>query len=641
MNQEDFRRLVATRSSGDSTASGDGQYGGSRKLSAQDLESIRKLSAKKTKKKDRSREHKSSLNREKLETATSGGASQSQYRDRAAERRQGIQISEDIDDLKKLTRDSEKERAAVVKGLDFALLAQLKREKERLEKATAAAKAKTQPDPLGDDDSLREPTFKTRLGRLVFYHALQTREEQATKSELFLPGRMTYTFDVTSSSYESIPTTVQRSKEDCPEPEDMLCGQVDELLISRVASALDAKRQQKSIRRKTSRHQDQESASGKNDSNTEALTGNHGPTAIGDKAVQDSVDDDDIFPDAGEYVPAYMREEERAVESKAAASRGSYFSDLSASLSAAEAAERRKEKEAQEAWKATLKKAVIAQTEAEREKERKARAAKLAAQEDTYSECFPEYQGAAADDSDDEEAASKKKRKGAGESETAVDEEELSRRKRQKHQNKLENDLHKINKLLETKSNVDPTVHHSIEWCVPGLLADSCFSTEEKMADEIALARERLAAKFGDVRTGGKGTVRRKRKAAHKATAADDKKLSATLKKLGVTNIPGVEEVNLFKADGQVIHFAAPKVQASIASNTYAVSGHCATKSLQELLPGIINQLGPDNLANLKQIAESYTAAQKAAKAAAPADDEDDDDVPDLVDNFEDVSQQD
>lgn len=160
------------------------------------------------------------------------------------------------------------------------------------------------------------------------------------------------------------------------------------------------------------------------------------------------------------------------------------------------------------------------------------------------------------------------------------------------------------------------------------------------MADEIALARERLRAKFGDVRTGGKGTVRRKYKAPHKVTAADDKKLDAVLKKLGTTPIPAVEEVNLFKADGQVIHFVAPKVQAAISANTFAVTGHSSTKSLQELLPGIINQLGPDNLANLKQIAESYTAAQKAARAAA-GDDEDDDDVPDLVDNFEDVSQQD
>ena len=31
---------------------------------------------------------------------------------------------------------------------------------------------------------------------------------------------------------------------------------------------------------------------------------------------------------------------------------------------------------------------------------------------------------------------------------------------------------------------------------------------------------------------------------------------------------------------------------------------------LQELLPGIINQLGPDNLANLKKIAESYQVSK-------------------------------
>ena len=40
-------------------------------------------------------------------------------------------------------------------------------------------------------------------------------------------------------------------------------------------------------------------------------------------------------------------------------------------------------------------------------------------------------------------------------------------------------------------------------------------------------------------------------------------------------------------------------------SSTYVVSGHAETKKLQDLLPGIINQLGPDNLANLKKIAES------------------------------------
>merc|ERR1712146_429940 len=113
----------------------------------------------------------------------------------------------------------------------------------------------------------------------------------------------------------------------------------------------------------------------------------------------------------------------------------------------------------------------------------------------------------------------------------------------------------------------------------------------------------------------------------------DDKRLQNTLKRLGVNNIPAIEEVNLFKDNGTVIHFSNPKVQASIAANTYVVSGHAETKKLQDLLPGIINQLGPDNLANLKKIAESYQPGGPPPPNAA--DEDDDEDVPDLVDNFE------
>jgi len=39
----------------------------------------------------------------------------------------------------------------------------------------------------------------------------------------------------------------------------------------------------------------------------------------------------------------------------------------------------------------------------------------------------------------------------------------------------------------------------------------------------------------------------------------DDKKLQATLKKMNVQPIQGIEEVNMFKSDGNVIHFSAPK----------------------------------------------------------------------------------
>jgi len=97
------------------------------------------------------------------------------------------------------------------------------------------------------------------------------------------------------------------------------------------------------------------------------------------------------------------------------------------------------------------------------------------------------------------------------------------------------------------------------------------------LAMDVSSAREKMIARrFGGThqyRTGGKGTVRRKKKTLHKTATSDDKKLGSTLKKLGVTNIPAIEEVNLFTNDGKVIHFMNPKVQASIAANTYVISG--------------------------------------------------------------------
>ena len=48
-------------------------------------------------------------------------------------------------------------------------------------------------------------------------------------------------------------------------------------------------------------------------------------------------------------------------------------------------------------------------------------------------------------------------------------------------------------------------------------------------------------------------------KKVHKSSGTDDKKLQTSLKKLNVQPIQAIEEVNMFKEDGNVIHFAAPK----------------------------------------------------------------------------------
>ncbi|EON68779.1 nascent polypeptide-associated complex subunit beta [Coniosporium apollinis CBS 100218] len=128
----------------------------------------------------------------------------------------------------------------------------------------------------------------------------------------------------------------------------------------------------------------------------------------------------------------------------------------------------------------------------------------------------------------------------------------------------------------------------------------------------------------------GKGTPRRKVKKVHKSAGTDDKKLQTALKKLNVQPIQAIEEVNMFKADGNVIHFSAPKVHAAVPANTFAIYGNGEDKELTELVPGILNQLGPDSLASLRKLAESYQSMQKD-KGEGESKDDDDDDIPDLV----------
>lgn len=78
----------------------------------------------------------------------------------------------------------------------------------------------------------------------------------------------------------------------------------------------------------------------------------------------------------------------------------------------------------------------------------------------------------------------------------------------------------------------------------------------------------------------------------------------------------------------------AVQVHASVPANTFAVYGRGEDKELTELVPGILNQLGPDSLASLRKLAEQYQQMQGQAQAGAESK-EDDDDIPDLVEKFD------
>ncbi|XP_030371142.1 transcription factor BTF3 homolog 4 [Scaptodrosophila lebanonensis] len=150
---------------------------------------------------------------------------------------------------------------------------------------------------------------------------------------------------------------------------------------------------------------------------------------------------------------------------------------------------------------------------------------------------------------------------------------------------------------------------------------------------------EKLKKLQAQVRIGGKGTPRRKKKIVHSTPATDDKKLQSSLKKLSVNTIPGIEEVNIIKNDGTVIHFNNPKAQASLPTNTFAITGHGENRTISEMLPGILTQLGPQDINQLKKIASEIANKSAAAGGVAGAGlDAGDDDVPDLVENFEEVA---
>ncbi|XP_075889385.1 transcription factor BTF3 homolog 4-like isoform X2 [Nelusetta ayraudi] len=186
-----------------------------------------------------------------------------------------------------------------------------------------------------------------------------------------------------------------------------------------------------------------------------------------------------------------------------------------------------------------------------------------------------------------------------------------------------------------------PTGYRSSHPAIPPFLrasidCEDLVFTHSQMKESI-MNQEKLAKLQAQVRIGGKGSARRKKKVVHRTATADDKKLQFSLKKLGVNNISGIEEVNMFTNQGTVIHFNNPKVQASLAANTFTITGHAENKQLTEMLPGILNQLGADSLTSLRRLAETLPKPGDSKTPLVTAEEEDDE-VPDLVENFDEAS---
>jgi len=79
-----------------------------------------------------------------------------------------------------------------------------------------------------------------------------------------------------------------------------------------------------------------------------------------------------------------------------------------------------------------------------------------------------------------------------------------------------------------------------------------------------------------------------------------------------------------------------------IGGSVPLIIGFLVWTGLQDLLPTIINQLGPDNLDNLRRLAEQFQKQVPGAETGAGAAAQDDDDVPELVpgETFEEAAEE-
>ncbi|KAJ2763899.1 Nascent polypeptide-associated complex subunit beta [Coemansia nantahalensis] len=137
---------------------------------------------------------------------------------------------------------------------------------------------------------------------------------------------------------------------------------------------------------------------------------------------------------------------------------------------------------------------------------------------------------------------------------------------------------------------------------------------------------EKLAKLQSQVRTGGKGTPRRKVKKAVKVVAKEDPKIASTLKQLGVQPIPDIDTVNMFMESGKVMAFNAPRLSANIQANTFVVAGRPEEKTPEQALTEMISRMGSFGPESLSQLAK-MTAGLQASTDAGDVDD----DIPDLV----------
>ncbi|KAK6147555.1 hypothetical protein DH2020_018467 [Rehmannia glutinosa] len=179
------------------------------------------------------------------------------YRDRAKERREDQNPDYEINELTSfhavappgnvdlLSADAHKlsiekskylggdvEHTHLVKGLDYALLHKVRSEIDKKpdhgEENDGKSKGPKDDQPV---------VFRTASAKSVYQWIVKPQTVIKT-NEMFLPGRMAFIYNMENGFSHDIPTTVHRSKADCPVPEEMVTVSVDGSVLDRIAKIM-------------------------------------------------------------------------------------------------------------------------------------------------------------------------------------------------------------------------------------------------------------------------------------------------------------------------------------------------------------------------------------------------------------------
>ncbi|NP_001086873.1 IK cytokine L homeolog [Xenopus laevis] len=209
------------------------------KLRQQEIEREKELAEKY---RDRARERRDGVNKDYEETeliSTTAnyravGPTAEADKSAAEKRRQLIQESKFL--------GGDMEHTHLVKGLDFALLQKVRAEISNKEKEEEDIMEKPQKETKKDEDPENKIEFKTRLGRNVYRMLFKPKAYE--RNELFLPGRMAYIVDLDDEYADTdIPTTLIRSKADCPTMEAQTTLTTNDIVISKLTQILSYLRQ--------------------------------------------------------------------------------------------------------------------------------------------------------------------------------------------------------------------------------------------------------------------------------------------------------------------------------------------------------------------------------------------------------------